>query len=346
MSRFLTLALLLGCVSRVAAAPAPPTEADRAVAKALVFLKRSQTTDGSWSRPRGPDPAMSALTLRAFLAAGHVPGEKASEERPYGAVMEKGIHAVLKMQKPSGLIATESGLEMYHHGISTLMLAEAIGKVRDKKLADEMREALKKAVAVILKAQRKKGPHRGGWRYRVQYSDADLSVTGWQVRALYAAKAAGCEVPAEALERAMDYVKRCQDPRSGGFRYTVHGGVTVPCSSTGIVLLELAGKGKEHSPEALKAGAYVLKQPPRWRAHHFFYNVYHGADALSRLGGNYWKDYRPRLHKVLLDNQKANGSWDLDYYGPAYSTAMAVLALTAERSHPPAPPKKQPPDKP
>lgn len=349
MRGLLTLTVLVGCGLPVAAAPAPPTppsEADKAVAKALAFLKSRQNGAGPWLAYRRGDrhAAITALAVRAFLAAGHVPGEKVSEERPYGTVMEKGIRAVLKMQRASGLISTDSGgHEMYHHGIATLMLAEAVGKVRDKKLAADMRESLGKAVALILKAQRGAKAYlssRGGWRYRVLGNDADLSVTGWQVRALYAAKAAGCEVPAEALKRAMDYVKRCQDRRTGGFCYTVAGGVTVPCSSTGIVLLELAGEGKGHSPEALKAGAYVLKHYPHPLIHHFFYNVHHGADAMSRLGGNYWKEYRPRLHTALLKRQKADGSWDDNSFGPAYSTSMAVLALTVERSHPPAPPKK------
>ena len=69
------------------------------------------------------------------------------------------------------------------------------------------------AVRVILPAQRTKAnsPHDGGWRYHVAGGDADLSITGWQVAALRAAKDAGCEVPAEAFEKALAFVRRCRD---------------------------------------------------------------------------------------------------------------------------------------
>ena len=61
-----------------------------------------------------------------------------------------------------------------------------------------------KAVAIILKAQRGgSGPERGGWRYRVAHiGGSDLSVTGWQVMALRAARNLGCDVPADAIDRA------------------------------------------------------------------------------------------------------------------------------------------------
>src|ERR1019366_3174353 len=131
----------------------------------------------------------------AFLSAGHVPGEGR-----YGETVEKGIRAVLKAQHENGLIAADGGQEMYHHGISTLMLAEAAG-MTDAKLGDEIRKKLVKAVAIILKAQRTGGENeRGGWRYHVAPGDgADISVTGWQIMALRAAKNVGCDVPAENI---------------------------------------------------------------------------------------------------------------------------------------------------
>ena len=68
---------------------------------------------------------------------------------------------------------------------------------------------------------------------------------------------------------------------------------------------------------------------------------------MFQLGGNYWRSFRPHLHKVLLDNQQANGSWHgNDGYGPHYSTAMAVLALTVEYRYLPIYQRgEEPPDK-
>ena len=164
---------------------------------------------------------------------------------------------------------------------------------------------------------------------------SDISVTGWQIMALRAAKNLGCDVPPESIDRAVAFVKRCQDPGSGGFRYTPHSGTTIPCTGTSILGLELCGKDRHHSPEALKAGAYLLQHLPRWGTPHFFYSIYYCSQATFQLGDNYWSFFRPHLHEVLLRNQKDSGCWvggdfDGQVYGPDYCTAMAVLALTVE----------------
>src|SRR5262249_29673294 len=90
------------------------------------------------------------------------------------------------------------------------------------------------------------------------------------------------------------------------------------------------GKDKHHTPKALKAGSYLLKNPPTWGQAHFFYSVYYCAQATFQLGDNYWKSFRPKLHEVLFRNQADNGSWNGDGVGPSYATAMGVLALAVE----------------
>lgn len=310
------------------------TPLDRSIDRALEFLSNNQDkADGGWRAGRGgKNPAITSLAVMAFLSAGHVPGEG-----PYGAAIENGIRWVLKAQRPNGLIAADGGHEMYHHGIATLMLAEAAGMTNGE-LAKEVRRKLEKAIVVILKAQRTgSSPDRGGWRYQVAHvNGSDISVTGWQVMALRAAKNLGCDVPADNIDRAVDYIKRCQDPVNGGFRYTAHSYVTVPCTGTSVLALEICGKDLHKGPEVLKAGGYMLRpeNQPRWGQRHFFYSVYYCSQAMFQLGDNYWSVFRPRLHEVLLRNQASNGSWnggDSDAnQGPIYCTAMGVLSLTVE----------------
>lgn len=318
----------------VPAAPAQPpkggTPLDQSIERALEFLRLMQGPDGSW-RIRGAqrNVAISALAVMAFLSSGHVPGEG-----PYGETIENGIRYVIAMQQPNGLIATEGAHEMYHHGICTLMLAEVAGMTKGP-LADEVRHKLEKAVAVILKGQRKSGVHRGGWRYRVEGYDSDISVTGWQLLALRAARNLGCDVPASSIEEAVQYIQRCRDPGTGGYRYLPGGPVTMPCTGTSILGLELCGKDQHASPEVLRAGAFLLKVPPRWGQPHFPYSIYYCSQATFQLGDTYWNHYRPQLHDALLGNQSENGSWfsqdnEGRHYGPIYCTAMSVLALTVE----------------
>lgn len=326
----LSLSLLLVLTPR---APAPERERmDDAIDNALRALQRQQARDGAWTGGPTKNPAVTALCVMAYLSAGHVPGEG-----KYGDTVKKGVEWVLSQQRPNGLIATEGGHEMYHHGICTLMLAEVAG-MTDDKLGEEVRKKLEKAVEVILQAQRKsdpRSPHYGGWRYRINSTDSDISVTGWQVMALRAAKNLGCDVPAETIDLAVEYIKRCQDASNGSFKYMPNSRATVPCTGTSILALEICGKDRHHSPEAIKAAGFLLKNPPKWGSMHFFYGIYYCSQAAFQLSGNYWVDFRPKLHKELLDNQGSSGMWQgIDgegrIYGPNYCTAMAVLALTVE----------------
>jgi hypothetical protein len=342
----LSLCLLLAAAASVRAAdpPAKDEALDQAVDKALAFLQGSQNQDGSWSAgPRGfgqANPAVTGLCVMAFLSAGHVPGEGR-----YGDTVDKGVRWVLKAQQDNGLFAANQAQEMYHHGICTLMLAEAAG-MTDGKLGEDIRKKLVKAVDVILKAQRTEdGPERGGWRYQVMHAGgSDMSVTGWQLMALRAAKNVGCDVPAKNIEEAVGFIKRCQDAGSGGFDYQPNSNLTVPCTGTGILALELCGKDLHRGPEVTRAGNFLLRtfvderNVPRRGMQLFgnfpYYGVYYCSQAMFQLGDNYWDGYRPFLHETLFRSQKDNGSWFSGgadgAYGPSYSTAMCVLALTVE----------------
>jgi hypothetical protein len=305
---------------------------DQTVARALAYLRRAQSGEGCWKSAgfgSEKNAGVTGLCVMAFLSAGQSP-----TEGEYRQTVADGVRWVLGRQQPNGVISTDRDFEMYHHGICTLMLAEVVGMCPPD-LADEVRTALAKAVDVILKAQRRDGSIAGGWRYAVAGGDADMSVTGWQLLALRAAKNVGCDVPGEAIEKAVKYVRRCYDENRGTFTYTIHGSATVPCAGTGILGLELCGKDLHRCRESLRAGAYILRHPPSFHEQHCFYGLYYCSQAMFQLGGNYWTAYRVKLHELLLRAQQDNGSWygndgEARRVGPNYTTAMAVLALTVE----------------
>lgn len=331
LKRWLPFAgLLLVAIGAPAADPPKPDPVDNAVRQALSFLHRTQETDGGWRALGSTRTAgVTGLCVMAFLSAGHTP-----TDGPFAKTVTDGIRFVMSKQQSNGVIASDSNFEMYHHGICTLMLAEVVGMTKGE-LAEQVRARLGRAVAVILRAQRSEGVHRGGWRYRVDGSDADLSVTGWQLLALRAAKNVGCDVPASSVDRAIEYVMRCYDESRGTFGYVPRGQLTVPCAGTGVLCLELCGKQLHRTPQGLKAGAYVLRRPARFEDQHCFYGLYYNAQAMFQLGDNYWSTYRPMLHELLLKSQVDNGSWygrdgEARMVGPNYTTAMGVLALTVE----------------
>lgn len=307
---------------------------DEAVDQALEYLAKQQSPDGSWRAAAGKgDAAVTALGVMAFLSAGHVPGEG-----PYAKTIESGIQYVVASQSTAGLIASQGTyqFEMYEHGICTLMLAEVVGMWPERREAAKLRKRLEAAVALLLRAQRIRPPSAGGWRYHVDSPDADMSVTGWQLMALRAARNVGCDIPAERIDLAVTFIERCRDPSSGGYRYMENSQVTVPCTAVAVLSLELAGKQYHQSTEVLKAASFLLDHSlPNDR--HFFYGVYYSSQALFQVGGNYWEQYRGKLHDLLLKNnpQRAGGfwigrAWDDLTWGPNYCTAMGVLALTVE----------------
>jgi hypothetical protein len=331
----LLIVLVLSSASPVFAADAPArdSQVDRAVERGLDYLQLTQDkSDGCWRDPfLRPSSAVTGLAIMAFLSSGHIPGEGR-----YGPTVERGVRWLLRNQQANGLIADNGEQEMYQHGIATLSLAEVAG-MTDAELGKDVRKGLQRALAVILKGQRTRGDDRGGWRYRVSGSDSDMSVTGWQVMALRAARNLGCDVPPESIEQAVDYIKRCQDDRTGGFRYRPSGVLTLACTGISVLSLELGGKEQHHSQEALRGGAYLLQSQnlPDPRQEWFFYSVYYGSQATFQLGGNYWAVYRPKLHEALLRTQNFSGYWDgqgrdARAGGRAYCTSMAVLALTVE----------------
>ena len=139
------LAVVVASFAR-AAEPASNKEVDKAVERGLDYLRRTQEPNGAWKAEGRAHPAITSFAVMAFLSAGHVPGEG-----KYGEAVEHGIRWVLKSQNVNGLLATDGGHEMYHHGICTLMLAEAAGMAPGR-LGDEIRQKLEKAVTVILDA--------------------------------------------------------------------------------------------------------------------------------------------------------------------------------------------------
>ena len=355
-------ALLLLCCCPLAGRAQGPREREAfevAVDQGIEYLARSQNPDGSWNSGRAfgggfgnnnglRDPAVTALCVMSFLSSGHVPGEGR-----FGETIERGVRFVAAQQQRNGLFAAAPfGMtQMYSHGICTLMVAEVVGLMPDRKQAEGLRNQLVLAVRLIRSAQSQLGEHTGGWRYTPEGRDADISVSGWQVMALRAAKNVGCDVPAETVEKAVGFIKRCYDPQTGGYRYMRQMGVTVPCTAASILSLELCGREYHASDESLRAASFLLRRDNTLNQArpHFFYGIYYTAQAMFQIGddsapagenknpNNYWRLYRQALHFLLLKQypQKAGGFWqsaspDDMAAGVNYCTAMAILALTVE----------------
>ncbi len=329
------------CCAFAAAFPAPraraadedpvPLKVQSAVDRGLAWLARNQKPDGSWETHNNTT-AVPSLTVMAFLARGHVPGQG-----PYGDLLNKAIDYVLAQQQEDGLISNGQGnAAMYEHGISTAMLTEAYGMVDDARKA-RIDKAIARSVSLILAAQKvkKDANNGGGWRYQKASSDSDISVTGWQLMALRGAANCGATIPKERLEAGREYVRRCAVPESngGGFTYQASNRDANPArTGTGIVSLEMLGE--HNSKEAVAGGEYLLAHPltdPN-SGGFYYYGVYYVSQAYNQLGGKFWDVGYPKLRDALLAAQNDEGIWAQgagaeEQPGPAYRTSMAVLAL-------------------
>ena len=318
------------CCVAGAPGPAPADQQQKtAVEQGLKYLASQQAADGSWvmGGEKG-EIGVTALCVLAFLSAGDVPGKGAN-----GEVVTKGLRWLMGRQGDDGRIAIRPNREMYEHGLATLALAEADAKAGPE-LRGEITPKLAKAVALIVKAQRTEGQARGGWRYWFEHrSGSDLSVTGWQVLALRAAREAGQTVPPEVEEQAVEFTRRCRLNKTGRFGYTPSDGDSPSLNATGLWILLPYDPGEELSPEFKSGADYLMAHLPAPKRDYYYYGTYLTALLSSFLDSEHARRTRADMLASLRGQQEDSGAWPgvrEGDFGPNYCTALAVLALTVD----------------
>ncbi len=304
------------------AAPPEPSAADyrAAIGRGLAALVTLQASDGSFSGDGiERHVGVTGLAGLALLQSGSTPGRG-----PYADNVERAIRFVTNSVRDDGLIVSgDLHGAMYGHAFATLFLAEALGTTPDPEIED----VLKRAVALI---ERSQSP-MGGWRYQPLPLDADVSVTICQVMALRAARDAGVKVRAAGIDRAVRYVRDCQNP-DGGFSYMARQGGSSAFARSAAGLATLYYAGVSEGQEVDRALEYLMKYRRGEALHakdahgHFFYGHYYAAQAMFLAGGDYWRDWEVSIRQALLRMQTSDGLWKREI-SPAYSTAMALMIL-------------------
>jgi len=324
---------------------------DQTVERGLRFLASQQQADGSIQTKDSSRPAIAALTVMACLSAGHMPGEG-----PYGEVMDRAIDFVLSVQREDGLFtylattapvgpSNATHVAIYNHGMCGLMLSEVYGMTTEDRAA-RIRPAIRKAIVFVRNLQKREVPpgrelDRGGWRYikpTSQRDFSDTSVTSWMIMFLRSAHNAGFEVPVEYVNEGIDYMLRCCNPDTGGFRYGNYRETAETRGTTGAGIVTLFLSGRYNDEIERKSGAWFLHRNysdynrSRIVYDRYFYGVYYSSQAAYQLGGHYWSSVYPTLAMTLVENQNDDGGWDLCHhngvYGRTYPSCMAILALT------------------
>ncbi|MBK7404303.1 MAG: terpene cyclase/mutase family protein [Phycisphaerales bacterium] len=299
-------------------------ELDEAVKRGLARLAAVQNEDGSFGGGRySKNVAITALAGLAFMADGNLPGRG-----EYAPVVEKGLAYILANSTENGLIAADAANgPMYGHGFATLFLGEVYGMTArggDTAQADRVYEALSRACRLIERTQN----DQGGWRYNPVPYDADVSVTICQIMALRSARNAGLEIDKKVIDRAVEYVRQCQNP-DGGFKYQLESGTSAwPRSAAGVASLYYAGIYEDNAID--KGLAYLLDTATPGKeanAAHYFYGHYYATQTMYLAGGAYWQDWWPAIRGQLIASQLDDGSWADTSIGDAYGTAMSLIIL-------------------
>ncbi|MBL8889942.1 MAG: hypothetical protein JNL67_08170 [Planctomycetaceae bacterium] len=313
---------------------------EAAIERALSYLVSQQQPSGAIAQGQH-DTTMTSLAIMALASTGVTPMQADAK----GEAMRKALDFVLQQDRrtPEGYFGQADGSRMYGHGITTLMLSEMAGMGFDHEQDDKIHEACQAGIDLILKAQRrsKDGANRGGWRYTPDSTDADLSVSVWQLMALRSAKNDGLEVPSGSIEQAIGYLKRsCTSPLSAdgkptqtesGFHYTP-GGADIQFSMTAAGVLAMQVCGQYDSPLVTQATEWLKKNPPQWGARYVLYGTYYYAQGMHQQGGTTALDAERIVRELLLPRQQEDGSWNPEGEegagGKIYATCMAVLSLS------------------
>ena len=348
-----------------------PGEVKVALGKALDFIVAAQQEDGSYAGRRGNGAGIPALAVQALIGADGL------ERDDWGTIYRSldflgGLyHDPADFTDPrkkaleGGGIFKQGRDVLYDHSIAMIALIEAHA-LGVEGLGPKIRAGLD----FICRSQSTggrpallKGPvpadarHYGGWRYGPDATDADLSVTGWQIIALISARKAGFDVPQKPLDDALEFVRRCHDERTGSFTYRPAAQPGPGRAAMGVLSMHLLGAGG--GPEVKPAVAYMMNRGPSWGGEYQggypFYYWYYATRAAYLEGGATWDTWHKAVCGMLVRRQNKNGSWNLmglekSNAADIYAAALGAMILEFCGGHVPiymragqAPPRPAPP---
>ena len=275
----------------------------------------------------------TAYALLPFLAAGQTHKE-GSFQKQVGAgltyLTRVGVNAPagydLRGMINKASDDKEPNEAYYVHGAATLVLCEAYGMTKDRRL----KRPAEGAIQFIVNSQ---DPNGGGWRYNPR-DPGSTSVTAIQVMALMAARKAGLKVPDKVLDGVRHYLDSVQVDKEGRYGYEIQkkrytGAVT----SMALLCRMYLGWGRDDGD--LRTGIALLDKAGPYEN---LYSLYFATQVMKNWGGDEWERWNARLRDDLIAAQEkdgpAKGSWKprtgaihAKQGGRLLSTSLATLTL-------------------
>ncbi|MBM3829495.1 MAG: hypothetical protein FJ406_03065 [Verrucomicrobia bacterium] len=353
-----TMLALLALPTGAARAPKPaapsPERVESAVQAGSAFLVSQQQATGAIADAARLQTALTSLAGLALLGAGHSPLNKS----PEGVALRRAILFVLRTdrQTADGYFGAADASVMYGHAVTTLFLCELLWRSADPEQEELIRRKAAAGCNFILGAQgAAKSTRRdtGGWRYKPDARDSDMSVTAWQLLALHAGVKADFSMSPRNGQAAAQYLKNAFAAEHGVFAYQVRAKPTADdkplqpegrhkyFSTTAMGLLGLRICGQSRAPETAVATNFLLnelrfdppgddKAPSTWMFHRLFFSTLalnNFTEAQVSLAGQ-------AAERNFVGGQAADGSWNSGYegrnIGRVYCTSLALLSLEAK----------------
>ncbi len=322
--------------------PASPAEVTQALRKALDFLASRQEADGYFQEDH---PGKSGLAIMALIGGKCVP-------KDYSKPIQAGLGYLRSQYYAEPLFEDSAAPQgawsyasdgMYTHAIATLAFIEAFSELKDSGLKTMTEGALKLIVQsqnIETKPEGLNGPvsadsdSYGGWRYSPSDTSSDISVTGWHILALRAAKNTGFDIPDRAFSAAAQYIKSLYNGDTGSFGYQSPGSDSCARAGMGALSLQLCGFPEEK--EVLGARRFMQDHAPTWNVEspgdgYPFYYWYYATRAMLFTGGDDWRVWKDWMCRFLVDHQNEDGSWNGEQneeeVGVIYTTALGAMML-------------------
>jgi hypothetical protein len=303
----------------------------------LKWLQKAQNskTGGwecrKWGGSRSSNVGVSGLATLSFLGNGC-----SDRHKTFGRTVRQGVEYLIAQQRTEGRERGSFGERMYAQAICTMALTEASQMLVNKRLAARARVAAQMGIDYILERQ----PLHGGFTYNGPGNDT--SVTGWQIMAIKAAKAAKLDLQTGTMGKVQNFLDRCLSSDFGSpYRFNPAGrtsGGTPRMTAVSLASRLFMG----HRPTAKDC-----KGQAKWLASkgHLniakqggdYYFIYYASLAMFQMGGKYWDDWNNMFNIALRKRQEKSGtekgSWPIDgsaygrHGGRVYTTSMACLSL-------------------
>ncbi|MFN4242229.1 MAG: hypothetical protein ACK4PI_03225 [Tepidisphaerales bacterium] len=346
------VAAVPSAVSRAAVQPVPgpdPAVIDSAVDRAVRFLARRQVP------PQSPDPALAgafvaerdlltvtALTVLALLSAAHT-----EDDGRYGLTLLRAgdwLSAELSGERP-GQQGGDTDTDVRGQAMAVLALAELAAQAFEADRRDRYLGALRLAAERLRSARLPPGAGDGAGAWPTRRGErGDLIATAWSALALNIAHQLTATGDDPGLADAAAFAQRCLSRDSDNIAFAEHpGGPVSPSATAGGVLIAAISRDAGLAAVRLRAADEMARSPVRGDDPAVYTAVW-----LSVLAARYSDaagsdaDDAPVGRRVLawaipllLSLQQDDGGFALPRGTPdpgrVHATALAVLALTADR---------------